>query len=115
MRVSPAEIGAPLWRRQLHEGPVTSVVLDAEERVITGGTDRSVCVAPVAGAQPDAAAPVERLQLTLRCQNVRFDGVRTEREQAKLREYAQYLPAGYRILSVRTTHGSGEPGASPLF
>jgi hypothetical protein len=31
---------------------------------------------------------IQRLHLTLRCRNVKFAGVRTEREQAKLREYS---------------------------
>ena len=39
---------------------------------------------------PDAAdSAVQPLHLTLRCKGVRFDGVRTEREQEKLRRYAE--------------------------
>jgi hypothetical protein len=78
-----------LWQRQLHDGPVTSVLLNADEHVITGSTDRTVCVAPLNDARPRAAQlPVQRLHLTLRCKSVRFAGVRTEQEQAKLRQYS---------------------------
>ena len=89
-RVSPTAAEAPLWRRQVHDGPVTAVLLDGEEQVITGGSDRSVCVTSLASARPDGQPPpVHRLQLTLRCRNVRYNGVRTQREQTKLAEYAQ--------------------------
>jgi uncharacterized protein YjbI with pentapeptide repeats len=84
-----AEEPVVLWGRQLHDGPVTSVLLNADYQVITGSTDRTVCVTPLDDAQPRADhLPVQRLHLTLRCQNVRFEGVRTEQEQAKLRQYS---------------------------
>jgi WD40 repeat protein len=94
--LSPADTGvvAPRWTRQIHDGPVTDILLDAEEQVITGSTDRRVCVIPVSAVGSDPSAPgeaesaVQRLHLTLRCEGVRFDGVRTEREQEKLRRYA---------------------------
>jgi hypothetical protein len=96
-RLSPAPTGqvAPQWTRLLHDGPVTDIFLDTEEQVITGSTDRTVCVTPLSAIQSDASAAhraesvVQRLYLTLRCKGVRFDGVRTEREQEKLRRYAE--------------------------
>ncbi len=63
--------------------------------MITGSTDRSVCVVPVSAIGPDSPgaderdSDVQRLHLTLRCRGVRFDGVRTEREREKLRRYAE--------------------------
>ena len=79
----------PLWQHHLHDGPITAIVLDAEERVITGGRDRSVYVTPVELARPNVApVSAHHLHLTLRCKNVKFDGVRTEHEQAKLRMYS---------------------------
>ena len=47
-QLSPADTGvvAPQWTRHLHDGPVTGILLDAEEQVITGSTDRRVCVTP---------------------------------------------------------------------
>jgi hypothetical protein len=83
---------APLWRRQLHDGPVTGILLDMEDQVVTGSTDRSVCVLPASALRPDSDLPdssVQRLHLTLRCKGVRYEGVRTEREQEKLRQYAE--------------------------
>ena len=96
-QLSPAETGvvAPRWTRHLHDGPVTDILLDAEEQVITGSTDRRVCVTPISAIRSDAPTPdaadsaVQSLHLTLRCKGVRFDGVRTEREQEKLRRYAE--------------------------
>jgi hypothetical protein len=70
-------------------------LLDAEEQVITGSTDRRVCVTPVSAIRSDTLTPdaaqsaVQPLHLTLRCKGVRFDGVRTEREQEQLRRYAE--------------------------
>jgi MinD-like ATPase involved in chromosome partitioning or flagellar assembly len=97
-QLSPADTGvvAPKWMRHMHDGPVTDILLDAEEQVITGSTDRKVFVTPVSAIRSDSPASdkaesaVQRLHLTLRCKGVRFDGVRTEREQEKLRRYAQY-------------------------
>ena len=96
-QLSPADTGvvAPRWTRHLHDGPVTDILLDAEEQVITGSTDRRVCVTPMSAIRSDAPTPdaadsaVQSLHLTLRCKGVRFDGVRTEREQEKLRRYAE--------------------------
>jgi hypothetical protein len=96
-RLSSATAGteAPQHTRHLHDGPVTGIHLDAEEQVITGSTDRSVCVTPLSAIRSDPAVSgeaeyaVQRLPLTLRCQGVRFEGVRTEREQEKLRRYAE--------------------------
>jgi hypothetical protein len=57
--------------------------------------DRSVCVTRVSAIGSDSLpaneveSAVQRLHLTLRCKGVRFDGVRTEREQDKLRRYAE--------------------------
>jgi hypothetical protein len=51
--------------------------------------DRTVCVTPLDGARPrEAHVPSQRLHLILRCQNVPFEGVRTEKEQAKLRQHS---------------------------
>ena len=85
----PSGVTTRLWQRDLHAGPVTAILLDPEEQVITGGTDRSVCITPIAAMQnDDGQYPVQRLHLTLRCTNVRFEGVRTQHEQDKLRRYS---------------------------
>jgi hypothetical protein len=98
-QLSPADTGVvpPQWTRHLHDGPVTDILLDAEEQVITGSTDRRVCVTRVAAIRSNALTPdatesaVQSLHLTLRCKGVRFDDVRTELEQEKLRRYAESL------------------------
>lgn len=87
---------APQWTRRLHDGPVTGIFLDAEDQVITGSTDRTVCVTGVSVIQSNsstsdgAESTVQRLHLTLRCKGVRFDGVHTEHEREKLRRCAEY-------------------------
>ena len=80
-QLSPADTdtAAPQWTRHLHDGPVTDILLDAEEQVITGSTDRRVCVTPISAIRSDTLAPdaaesaVQSLHLTLRCKGVRFD------------------------------------------
>jgi hypothetical protein len=81
-----------LWQHLLHEGPVTSIALDADGRVITGSTDRSVCITQADGPGEDGTR-VQHLQLTLRCKNLRFEGVQTDREREKLRQYADQQAA----------------------
>jgi hypothetical protein len=96
-QLGPADTGvvAPQCTRHLHDGPVTDILLDAEEQVITGSTDRRVCVTTMSAIRSDTLTPdaaesaVQSLHLTLRCKGVRFDGVRTEREQEKLRRCAE--------------------------
>jgi WD40 repeat protein len=96
-RLGPADasVVTPQWTRRLHDGPITGILLDAEDQVITGSTDRSVCVTRVSAIRSNsptsdgAESAVQRLHLTLRCKGVRFDGVRTEHEQEKLRRYAE--------------------------
>jgi hypothetical protein len=98
-RLSAADTGVVVPQRtiHLHDGPVTDIFLDAEEQVITGSMDRSVCVTPLSVIRSDspisdeADSAVQRLHLTLRCKGVHFDGVRTEREREKLRRYAESL------------------------
>ena len=87
--VDPSGVTTRRWQRDLHTGPVTGILLDHEEQVITGGTDRSVCITPIA-AMPEGGEqpPVQRLHLTLRCRNVRFEGARPQYEQDKLRKYS---------------------------
>ena len=97
IQLSPADTGVvvPQWTRHVHDGPVTDILLDAEEQVISGSTDRRVCVTPMSAIRSDTLTPdapesaVQSLHLTLRCKGVSFDGVRTEREQEKLRRYAE--------------------------
>ncbi|MFD2415413.1 pentapeptide repeat-containing protein [Amycolatopsis pigmentata] len=97
-RIDPADTGvvAPQWTRRMHDGPVTDIFLDTEDQVITGSTDRRVCVTRVSAIRSNsptsdgAESAVQRLHLTLRCKGVRFDGVRTEHEREKLRRYSEY-------------------------
>jgi len=97
-RLDPVDTGVvvPQSTLHLHDGPVTSIFLDTEDQVITGSTDRTLCVTPVSVIQSNsptsdgAESAVQRLHLTLRCRGVRFDGVRTEHEREKLRRYAEY-------------------------
>ena len=60
-QLGPADTGvvAPQWTRHLHDGPVTDILLDAEEQVITGSTDRMVCVTPVSAIRSDSPTPDE--------------------------------------------------------
>jgi hypothetical protein len=79
----------PLWQYRLHSGTVTTALFDDSDQIITGSADRSVCIMPVADTQAGTGEPhIQRLYLSLRCQNVQFAGVRTEREQEKLRKHS---------------------------
>jgi Pentapeptide repeats (8 copies)/NACHT domain/C-5 cytosine-specific DNA methylase len=80
---------APPKRHRVHAGTVTTISFGEDGQIISGGIDRAVCVMPTPETHPDATEPqIRRLCLTLRCQNVRFAGMRTEREQQKLREWS---------------------------
>jgi Pentapeptide repeats (8 copies)/WD domain, G-beta repeat len=82
-----------LWTHRFHSGTVTTLVFADGDQLITGSADRAVCVLPNASTQLDAAEPqIQRLHLTLRCRNVRFAGVRTEREQERLRILLNLTP-----------------------
>lgn len=104
LSLADGDVVAPQWTRHLHDGPVTGIFLDAEEQLITGSTDRTVCVTPVSAIRSEsptsnmAESAVQRLHLTLRCQGVRFDGVRTDREREKLRGYAESAPSRVTAL-----------------
>ena len=110
-RLSVADTGvlAPQWMRHMHDGPVTDIALDAEGQLITGGMDRTVCVVPVPAVWSASSAAVEpathRLHLTLRCARVRFDGVRTEAEQEKLRRASEYLALRTLVLCQTLRRG----------
>jgi hypothetical protein len=78
-----------LWQHRLHSGTVTSLIFGESDQMISGSADRTVCVIPVMDTLVTSAEPqIQRLHLTLRCRNVKFAGVRTEREQEKLRQYS---------------------------
>jgi site-specific DNA-cytosine methylase len=81
-------IAAP-QRHRVHAGTVTTISFGGDSQIVSGGIDRAICVMPTPDMHPGATEPqIRRLCLTLRCENVRFAGVRTEREQQKLREWS---------------------------
>jgi type I restriction system adenine methylase HsdM len=78
-----------LWTHRFHSSTVTTLWFSDDDRLITGGRDRTVYVLPVTSIQPDTPKyQIQQLHLTLRCRNVQFTGVRTEREQEMLRKYS---------------------------
>jgi hypothetical protein len=86
---SQADEPVILWRHPVHDGPVTSAVLNADGQLITGSTDRTVCLTTLDDTRTrEAHMPAQRLHLTLNCQNVRFEDVRPGEVQAKLRRYS---------------------------
>lgn len=81
--------GIVLWQRGLHTGTVTALTFGDRGQLIAGGIDRRVCIVPSAENGPGPAGQsVRQLHLTLRCKGVKADGVRTEREQQRLRQHA---------------------------
>lgn len=91
-RLSASDPDTPpalLWQRDLHTGTVTTIALSDDERLITGGADRVIHDVRTGLGGFGAAEPqVQDLHLTLRCKGVKFDGVRTAREQERLRQYS---------------------------
>ena len=77
-------------------------MLGPENQVITCSTDRSLRVTLSEGlGTPERLAQL--LQLTLRCRGIRFDGVRTEREQEKLRQYSAVFGPAMHLAGVSAT------------
>jgi site-specific DNA-cytosine methylase len=80
---------ASLQRHRVHSGTVTTISLSEDGQIVSGGIDRVICVMSAADMHLGAAEPqIRRLSLTLRCKDVKYAGVRTEREQQKLREWS---------------------------
>ncbi|MCG5446115.1 pentapeptide repeat-containing protein [Micromonospora sp. NIE79] len=85
----PDDPPAVLWHHDLHTGTVTTIAFADDDRLITGGADRIVCDIRTGAAGFGTADPqIQRLHLTLRCEGVKFDGVRTPYEQQRLRRYS---------------------------
>ncbi|WP_036412004.1 N-6 DNA methylase [Micromonospora parva] len=88
-RTASAGPATTLWQTGLHGGTVTSVAFSDRGQLVTGGADRTVCTVPSAIEGPEQPGQVvRRLHLTLRCEGVKVDGVRTEQEQQRLRKHA---------------------------
>jgi hypothetical protein len=87
------DFGAAAWAPHLlldtqsHGGPVTAVAFAGEDRLISGGSDRTIILRKLKpGAQPEY--PVEgRFLLTVRCRNLRIDGVKGPAEFERLQAY----------------------------
>jgi hypothetical protein len=77
-----------VWSYRLHSSAVATLLFGDNDQMITGSTDRTICVTPIVSTQLSGELHIQRLHLTLRCRNVQFTGVRTEREQEKLRQYS---------------------------
>lgn len=75
--------------RTLHTGPVESVCFLGQERLVSGGRDRRICVAPL---DEPGLGDVRHLQVTFRCQGVRYDGVRGPHEREMLSRLAAGRP-----------------------
>jgi Pentapeptide repeats (8 copies)/NACHT domain len=92
-RVSTGEAAGdlqPVWERRVHDGVVTSLAILGEDdpRIVSGGTDRAVCLTPIDSSGEAAAEDdgVKRLHLTVRCKGMKIDGLQGEHEQQLLRE-----------------------------
>jgi hypothetical protein len=75
------------WKRQMHAGPVTAIAFLGEDRLVTGGVDRGLCVTHTGGDSDDGE--VARYELTLRCGGVKLEGLRGPDEQSRLRRLAK--------------------------
>jgi ubiquitin-like protein Pup len=64
-----------LWTRQLHAGPVTAITFLGNDRLVTGGVDRGMCVVST------VSSAMSRFELTLRCTGVHVTGMRGNRER----------------------------------
>jgi hypothetical protein len=67
-----------------HDGNVSALAFLTEERVVSGGHDRSVAVIRFDRTNGSNARVERRLQLTLRCRGMVIDGVRGPRESELL-------------------------------
>ncbi|HYM00877.1 MAG TPA: pentapeptide repeat-containing protein [Blastocatellia bacterium] len=67
-----------------HEGPVTSLAFQNAKRLASGGADRSIALINFDGAGGVSGAVERRLVLTVRCQGMQTEGLRTETERMKL-------------------------------
>jgi ubiquitin-like protein Pup len=74
-----------VWTRQPHTGPVTALAFVDDARLVSGGADRALCVIPAAEVLESGDGGYTRFELTLRCRNVRIDGLRGDLEQNLLR------------------------------
>ena len=70
-----------------HEGLVTGLTFLSDKKLVSSSSDRSIAVINF-GETDDKAAQVERrLVLTLRCQGMKIEGLRTESERALLAKH----------------------------
>jgi hypothetical protein len=78
-----------LLRAQPHKGPVTGLTLLGEDRLVSGGLDRTIVVTSVPDQSIPAPARAQRLERTLRCAGLRVDGLQPERQREHLEALVQ--------------------------
>jgi hypothetical protein len=94
-----------LWSKAAHAGSVNSVRV-TRHAVLTGGTDRSMCLIPL-GDGWQAGEPL-RLHRTLNCTGMLIDGVRGDAERSMLEDRL-------RESAADASNGSSSPAIpSPL-
>jgi transcriptional regulator with XRE-family HTH domain len=91
----------PAWEQRVHDGVVTSLAFLGNESVVSGGTDRAICLVPIDSATTldRREGQFQRLHLTVRCTGMRIDGLQGERE--------------YLLLQSRATQEKFDSGAKP--
>jgi hypothetical protein len=73
-----------LLRAQPHKGPVTGLTLLGEDRLVSGGLDRTIVVTQLPDQAGPTSARAQRLERTLRCAGLRVNGLKPERQREQL-------------------------------
>jgi hypothetical protein len=86
----------------VHSGAVTSVTFMDDRRIISGSTDRRVCVTRFSMGDGKTKGELERtLSLTVRCKGLRVDGARPSAIRQKLEMLAKQAEGRYGENSSR--------------
>jgi WD40 repeat protein len=87
------DFSSPIWSPQLlldvqsHHGPVTAIAFAGADRIISGGSDRTIILRKLKqSTQPDNTVE-GRFLLTIRCRNLRINGVKGPAEYELLQTY----------------------------
>ena len=76
-----------LLSRSSHQGVVTALSFVNDSLLASGGSDRAIVLVRLLGSEHPEGTEERRLLRTLRCRNMKIEGVKGPREYEMLRDY----------------------------
>jgi serine/threonine protein kinase len=89
-----------LLSRSSHQGVVTALAFVNDSLIASGGSDRAIVLVRLSGSEHPEGTEERRLLRTLRCRNMKIEGVKGPREYEMLKDYIAQSEKGVCVAAA---------------